>query len=67
MDLYKRVKVPGNNIAPLLGMTHSRPEGYFHSGGQRKSFSDVTASSVRRTFIRSGSTLPNHFRVWRSA
>jgi hypothetical protein len=67
----RTIGVPGNNIAPLLGpllgMAHSRPAGYFHSGGQRKSFSDVTASSVRRTFIRSGSTLPNHFRVWRSA
>src|SRR5262252_1874351 len=25
-------------LPPLLGMTHSRPAGYFHFGGQRKSF-----------------------------
>jgi hypothetical protein len=31
---------------PLLGMTHSRPAGYFHPGGQRESFRNVTASSV---------------------
>jgi hypothetical protein len=30
----------------LLGMTHGRPAGYFHSGAQRKSFTDVTASSA---------------------
>jgi hypothetical protein len=30
----------------VLGMTHSRPVGYFHFRGQRKSFRNVTAASA---------------------
>src|SRR5437867_3127232 len=45
----RTIGVPAEQHCPLLGMTQSRPAGYF----------TFSVRDFRRTFIRSGSTLPN--------